>query len=55
MFQEDLSRNFGFLLNDVARLMRLVYDRRVKDLGLSARSGGCLRICSAATAFRKPN
>jgi len=35
MFQEDLSRNFGFLLNDVARLMRLVYDRRVKDLGLT--------------------
>lgn len=35
MFREDLSRNFGFLLNDVARLMRTVYDRRVKALGLT--------------------
>jgi MarR family transcriptional regulator for hemolysin len=35
MLREDLSRNFGFLLNDVARLMRTVYDRRVKSLGLT--------------------
>lgn len=35
MFREDLSRNFGFLLNDVARLMRLAYDRRVKQLRLT--------------------
>jgi DNA-binding MarR family transcriptional regulator len=35
MFREDVSRNFGFLLNDVARLMRTVYDRRVKALGLT--------------------
>jgi DNA-binding MarR family transcriptional regulator len=35
MFRENLSRNFGFLLNDVARLMRTVYDRRVKSLGLT--------------------
>ena len=35
MCREDLSRNFGFLLNDVARLMRTVYDRRVKSLGLT--------------------
>jgi DNA-binding MarR family transcriptional regulator len=35
MFREDVSRNFGFLLNDVARLMRTVYDRRVKSLGLT--------------------
>jgi DNA-binding MarR family transcriptional regulator len=35
MFREDLTRNFGFLLNDVARLMRTVYDRRVKSLGLT--------------------
>jgi MarR family transcriptional regulator for hemolysin len=33
--REDLSRNFGFLVNDVARLMRTVYDRRVKRLGLT--------------------
>jgi DNA-binding MarR family transcriptional regulator len=35
MIREDLSRNFGFLVNDVARLMRTVYDRRVKSLGLT--------------------
>jgi DNA-binding MarR family transcriptional regulator len=35
MLREDLSRNFGFLLTDVARLMRILYDRRVKSLGLT--------------------
>jgi DNA-binding MarR family transcriptional regulator len=35
MLREDLSRNFGFLLTDVARLMRTIYDRRVKSLGLT--------------------
>ena len=35
MFREDLSRNFGFLLNDVARLLRTVYDRRIRRLGLT--------------------
>jgi DNA-binding MarR family transcriptional regulator len=35
MLREDLSRNFGFLLNDVARLMRIAYDRRVRSLGLT--------------------
>ena len=35
MLREDLSRNFGFLVNDVARLMRTVYDRRVKSVGLT--------------------
>jgi len=35
MFREDLSRNFGFILNDVARLMRTAFDRRVKPLGLT--------------------
>ena len=35
MIREDLSRNFGYLVNDVARLMRTVYDRRVRDLGLT--------------------
>lgn len=35
MFREDLSRNFGFLLNDVARLMRTRFDRRVKALGFT--------------------
>lgn len=35
MIREDLSRNFGFLVNDVARLMRTVYDRRVRSLGLT--------------------
>ena len=35
MLHEDLSRNFGFLLNDVARLMRTAYDRRIRKLGLT--------------------
>lgn len=35
MFREDLSRNFGFILNDVARLMRTTFDRRVKSLGFT--------------------
>jgi MarR family transcriptional regulator, transcriptional regulator for hemolysin len=35
MLQEDLSRNFGFLLNDVARLLRTAYDRRIRELGLT--------------------
>jgi hypothetical protein len=35
MFREDVSRNFGFLLNDVARLLRVAYDRRVRSLGLT--------------------
>ena len=35
MIREDLSRNFGFILNDVARLMRTTFDRRVKSLGLT--------------------
>jgi MarR family transcriptional regulator, transcriptional regulator for hemolysin len=35
IIKEDLSRNFGFILNDVARLMRVAFDRRVKSLGLT--------------------
>lgn len=35
MQREDLSRNFGFILHDVARLMRATYDRRMKALGLT--------------------
>lgn len=35
MLREDLSRNFGFILHDVARLLRTVFDRRVKALGLT--------------------
>ena len=35
MFREDFSRNFGIILHDVARLLRLSYDRRMKSLGLT--------------------
>jgi DNA-binding MarR family transcriptional regulator len=35
MFRENLERNFGFILNDVARLLRVTYDRRIKCLGLT--------------------
>jgi MarR family transcriptional regulator for hemolysin len=33
--REDLSRNFGFILHDVARLMRVTYDRRMRAIGLT--------------------
>ena len=32
---KDFSRSLGFLFHDVARLMRLAFDRRVKHLGLT--------------------
>ena len=32
---EDDKRNFGILLHDVARMMRVGYDRRMKPLGLT--------------------
>ena len=33
--QEGYEDNFGFLIHDVARLMRTAYDRRMKPLGLT--------------------
>ena len=33
--EEDYEKNFGFLIHDVARLMRTAYDRRMKPLGLT--------------------
>jgi DNA-binding MarR family transcriptional regulator len=35
MLRENLQRNFGFILHDVARLLRTTYDRRIRDLGLT--------------------
>jgi len=35
MLHENLERNFGFLVHDVARLLRLTFDRRVKSMGLT--------------------
>ena len=35
MERENLDRNFGFILNDVSRLMRTTFDRRAKSLGLT--------------------
>jgi MarR family transcriptional regulator for hemolysin len=35
MNRENLDANFGFLLHDVARLMRTVFDRRGRGLGLT--------------------
>ena len=35
MVEENLERNFGFLVHDVARLLRTTFDRRVKDMGLT--------------------
>jgi hypothetical protein len=33
--EEDYENNFGFLIHDVARLMRTAHDRRMKPLGLT--------------------
>lgn len=33
--EEDFDSNIGFLVHDVARLMRTVYDRRMAPLGLT--------------------
>lgn len=35
MPQDDLDRSFGFLVTDVARLLRKVFDGRVKSLGVT--------------------
>ena len=35
MERENLDRNFGFLLHDVSRLMRTVFDRRGREIGLT--------------------
>ena len=35
MIKEDINRNFGFLVHDVARLLRTAYDRRMKEVGLT--------------------
>ena len=35
MLRENLERNYGFLVTDVARLLRTVYDRRIASLGLT--------------------
>lgn len=35
MFDENLDRSLGFLLNDVSRLLRSRFDRRARALGLT--------------------
>jgi DNA-binding MarR family transcriptional regulator len=35
MHDPQPDRNFGFLVHDVARLMRVAYDRRARELGLT--------------------
>ena len=35
MERENLDRNFGFILNDVSRLLRTTFDRRAKSIGLT--------------------
>ena len=35
MERENVERNFGFLMHDIARLLRTNYDRRVKRFGLT--------------------
>jgi len=33
--EQDYERSLGFLVHDVARLMRLAFERRVRDIGLT--------------------
>ena len=35
MERENVERNFGFLMHDIARLLRTSYDRRVRRFGLT--------------------
>ena len=35
MLRENVDRNFGFIIHDVARLLRTEFDRRVKSMGLT--------------------
>jgi DNA-binding MarR family transcriptional regulator len=35
MLRETVDRNFGFLVNDVARALRTAFDRRVRSMGLT--------------------
>lgn len=35
MLRENVDRNFGFIVHDVARLLRTEFDRRVKAMGLT--------------------
>ncbi len=35
MLRENPDRNFGFLVHDVARLLRTEFDRRVRSMGLT--------------------
>ncbi len=42
MARDDHERNFGFLIHDLARLIRLVLDQRVRELGLTRSQWGVL-------------
>ena len=33
--EEDYKNNIGFLIHDVARLMRNLFDKRMSELGLT--------------------
>ena len=35
MQTSDLDRNIGFIISDLARLMKIGFDRRIKGLGLT--------------------
>ena len=35
MVKERLDRNFGLILHDVARLLRISFDRRVRNMGMT--------------------
>lgn len=44
--REDAERNFGLLVHDVSRLMKLEFDRRGRELGLTRSQWWALRALS---------
>ena len=47
MERSDLNRNFGFLVHDIARLMRVAFDRRGRELGLTSSQWWVLTVLYA--------
>jgi MarR family transcriptional regulator, transcriptional regulator for hemolysin len=50
--REDTARNFGFLVHDVSRMMKLEFDRRGRELGLTRSQWWALRalsVCEGCT------
>ena len=53
MERSDLNRNFGFLVHDIARLMRVAFDRRGRELGLTRSQWWVLTVLYAKEGVTK--